>query len=128
MVVAVVVAALSSKPLPSSVSTPSSSLVSLRQSVASLIPRTRWRSLDEVNHAAIKLVLGELLLVTENPPAEDQSLSVGRDSHSAADPFLEIFHSLLLVNLLNLVILRVKGLDGDCPHICQCVSALYLKC
>ena len=125
---AVVVTALSSKPLPSTVSTPSSSLVSLGQSVASLITRTGWRSLDEVNHAAIKLVLGQLLLVTENSAAEDQSLSVGRYSHCAADPFLEIFHGLLLVNLLNLVILRVQGLDGDCPHICQCVSSLYLKC
>ena len=118
MVVAVVVAALPSKPLPGSVSTASSSLVSLGQSVASLITRTGGRSLDQVNHAAIKLVLGQLLLVTENPPAEDQSLSVGRNSNSAADPFLEIFHSLLLVNVLNLMILRVQGLHGDCPHIC----------
>ena len=81
------VTSLPGKPLPGSLSTPSSSLVRLGQSVSSLITRAGWESLHQVNHAAIKLVLGELLLVTENPPAEDQSLSVGRDSHSAADPF-----------------------------------------
>ena len=126
MVVAVMMAARLTKPLPGSVSAAGSSLVRLRQSVSSLIARAGRRSLDQVNHAAIKLVLGQLLLVTENTAAEDQSLSVGRDSHCAADPLLEIFHSFLLVNVINLMVLRVQGLDGDCPHICQFV--LYLKC
>ena len=121
MVVAGVVTSLS-EPLPGSVSTAGSSLVSLRQSVSALIAGAGGRSLDQVDHAAINLVLGQFLLVTENSPAEDQSLSVRRYSHCAADPLLEIFHSLLLVNILKLVILRVQGLHGDCPHICQCVS------
>ena len=53
----VVVVALLTKPLPGSVSTPCSSLVSLRQSVSSLTARAGRRSLDQVNHAAIELVL-----------------------------------------------------------------------
>ena len=53
----VVVVALLTKPLSGSVSTPGSSLVSLRQSVSSLTARAGRRSLDQVNHAAIQLVL-----------------------------------------------------------------------
>ena len=126
MVVAVVMAARLAKPLPGAVSAPGSSLVRLRQSVSSLIARAGRGSLDQVNHSAIKLVLGQLLLVAQNSPAEDEPLSVSGYSHCAADTLLEIFHSFLLVNFLNLMVLRVQGLHRDCPHIYQLV--LYLKC
>ena len=113
MVVAMMVLGQS---LPGSVSTAGPSLVSLGQSVPSTLARAGRGSLDKVDHSSIQLILRQLLLITENPATEYQTLSVGFYPHRAADLFLELSNTFLLVNILKLVVLRVQGLHCDCPH------------
>ena len=103
-------------PLPGSVSTASPRLVTLSQSVSSILAGYGGKSLNQVNNSAIQLVLRQLLLVTQNTTTEYESLSFRVNPHCAADLLLEFFDSFVLVNIIKLVVLRVESLHCDCPH------------
>ena len=99
--------------------TPCPRLVSRRQSVLtpSLLARTGGLSLDQVDNSAIKLVLGHLLVILENPATEYEPLSVSRDPHRPTDSLLKLFHRFLLIDFCELVILGIQGFDCHSPHI-----------
>ena len=94
---------LMSNPVPAA----SSGLVSLRQSVSTLLARSGRRSLDEMNNSSIKLILGQLLVIVQNSATENQSLSIRSNSYSVTDMFLEVLDCFLLVNIIKLMILRI---------------------
>ena len=94
---------LMSNPVPAA----SSGLVSLRQSVSTLLARCGRRSLDEMNNSSIKLILGQLLVIVQNSATENQSLSIRSNSYSVTDMFLEVLDCFLLVNIIKLMILRI---------------------
>ena len=80
-----------------------------------------------MNDSTIQLILRQLLIILQNPATEDESLAVSLDTHSLTDPLLELLHSLVFINTVEHMILRIQSLDGDAPHDDDHLSTKFIQ-